>query len=230
MLETNEQLGTMNVLDALDGKWKTVYGLDAQDQASAAVNDIAGHANQAALEQMLHHGVLVPDEKGKVNPDAKLTRGEWTDMLARALQPDYVTYNDYPGTDLFRDVKADSPYQSAIGVLVSQGWLTPDKTQDFQPNAELNRDELAHLLMGVLNYDKLASYYNSTVDLPGIADAASITHKGDAALAIKLGLLPAVNGSFLPQQTVTKADASAVLVRLADLQGKTDTFMNWNSW
>ncbi|WP_179218430.1 YcdB/YcdC domain-containing protein [Saccharibacillus sp. O23] len=230
MLGTNEPLGAFNALDASDGQWKTTYGSDDPGKPSAGASDIAGHAEQSALEAMIDHGILVPDDKGKVDPDAKLTRGEWADMLARALQPNYSAYNDYPGTDLFRDVNADSPYQSAIGALAGQGWLTPDKTADFRPNAELNRDDLAHLLMGVLNYDKLASYYNSTVDLPGIADAAGVTNKGDAALAIKLGLLPAVNGNFLPRQVVTKADASAVLMRLADLQGKTDTFMNWNSW
>lgn len=230
MRAEGDPLNTLNALDASDGKWKTIYGSDAQTDPSAAVTDIAGHADKAALELMLTHGVLVPDDQGKVNPDAKLTRGEWANMLARALQPDYATYGDYSGVDSFRDIGVDSPYRSAIGVLAGQGWLTPDKTADFRPNAELNRDELAHLLMGVLKYDKLASYYNSTVDLPGIADAASVTNKGDAALAIKLGLLPAVNGNFLPQQVVTKADASVVLMRLADLQGKTDTFMNWNSW
>ncbi len=223
-------LNTLNALDASDGKWKTIYGSDAQNDPVAAVTDIAGHASQAALETMLKHGVLVPDEKGKVDPDAKLTRGEWANMLARAIQPDYATYSDYSSVDSFRDIAVDSPYRSAIGVLAGQGWLTSDKATDFRPNAELNRDDLAHLLMGVLKYDKLASYYNSTVDLPGIADAASVTNKGDAALAIKLGLLPAVNGNFLPKQVVTKADAAVVLVRLADLQGKTDTFMNWNSW
>lgn len=225
-----EQLNTLSALDAADGKWKTIYGSDTENEPAKAVTDIAGHADQTALETMLNHGVLVPDNQGKVNPDAKLTRGEWADMLARALQPDYATYGDYSSADSFRDIGADSPYRSAIGVLAAQGWLTPDKAADFRPNAELNRDDLAHLLMGVLNYDKLASYYNSTVDLPGIADAANVTNKGDAALAIKLGLLPAVNGNFLPRQAVTKADAAVVLTRLADLQGKTDTFMNWNSW
>ncbi len=230
MLKTGGQLNSFNVLDASTGTWKTLYGASSSQRPSAAATDISGHEHQAALEEMLDHAVLVADESGKVNPDAQLTRGEWADMLARAMQPDYSAYNAYAGMSLFRDVSADSPYQAAIGFLVSQNWLRPDKSADFLPDTLLTRDETAHVLMGVLNYDKLASYYNSTVDLPGIADAASISHKGDAALAIKLGLLPAVNGSFLPQQTVTKADAAVVLTKLADLQGKTDTFMNWNSW
>ncbi|OWA34288.1 hypothetical protein B9G55_18395 [Saccharibacillus sp. O16] len=230
VLGEKEQLGILEAVDAVDGRWKTIYGSGAEFEPAAAVSDITGHANQAALEEMINHGVLVPDAKGQVNPDAKLTRGEWADMLARALQPDYMTYDSPSGDDLFRDVNDKNPYQAAVSLLVDQGWLTPDKASDFRPNAEMTRDDLGHLLMGVLNYDKLASYYNSTVDLPGIEDAASITNKGDAALAIKLGLLPAVNGSFLPQQAVTKADASVVLKRLADLQGKTDNFMNGNSW
>ncbi|MEJ8306490.1 YcdB/YcdC domain-containing protein [Saccharibacillus sacchari] len=230
MLKTGGQLNSFNVLDASSGAWKTLYRTSLSQRPSAAVTDISGHEHQAELEKMLDHAVLVADESGKVNPDAQLTRGQWADMLARAMQPDYSAYNAYAGMSLFRDVSADSPDQAAIGFLVSQNWLRPDKSADFLPDTLLTRDEMAHILMGVLHYDKLASYYNSTVDLPGIADAAGILHKGDAALAIKLGLLPAVNGSFLPQQTVTKADAAVVLTKLADLQGKTDTFMNWNSW
>ncbi|WP_037283809.1 YcdB/YcdC domain-containing protein [Saccharibacillus sacchari] len=230
MLKTGGQLNGFNVLDASNGTWKNLYGANSLQRPSAATADISGHEHQAALEEMLDHAVLVADESGKVNPDAQLTRGEWADMLARAMQPDYSTYNAYAGMSLFRDVSADSPYQAAIGFLVSQNWLRPDKSADFLPDTLLTRDEMAHVLMGVLNYDKLAFYYNSTVDLPGIADAAGISHKGDAALAIKLGLLPAVDGNFLPQQTVTKADAAVVLTKLTDLQGKTDTFMNWNSW
>lgn len=230
MLKTGGQLNSFNVLDASDGTWKTLYGANSPQRPSAAAADISGHEHQAALEKMLDHAVLVADESGKANPDARLTRGEWADMLARAMQPDYSAYNAYAGMSLFRDVSADSPYQAAIGFLVSQNWLRPDQSADYLPDTLLTRDEMAHVLMGVLHYDKLASYYNSAVDLPGIADAASISHKGDAALAMKLGLLPAVNGSFLPRQTVTKADAAVVLMKLADLQGKTDTFMNWNSW
>ncbi|WP_172199366.1 YcdB/YcdC domain-containing protein [Saccharibacillus qingshengii] len=222
--------GISTILDAADGTWKSLYGANAAQPDSPEASDFAGHANQAALEKMVEHGVLVPDAEGRVNPDTPLTRGEWADMLARAAQPDYPMYNGDYGGDLFRDTNEDSPYRAAIGFLISQGWLTPDRTSDFKPEAGLTRDELAHLLMGVLNYDKLASFYNSTVELPGIADAAAIEHKGDAAIAIKLGLLPAVNGSFLPDRPVTKADAAVVLLKLTELQGKTDTFMNWNSW
>ncbi|GGN98716.1 YcdB/YcdC domain-containing protein [Saccharibacillus kuerlensis] len=230
MLKAGGQLGNFNILDASDGKWKTLYGFGIEQRPSTAASDIAGHKNEAALEKMVDHGVLIPDEAGNINPDARLTRAQWADMLARAMQPDYVSYNSYAGMSLFKDVEADSPDQSAIGFLVSQGWLKPDQSSNFRPEAELTRDELAQLLMGVLKYDKLASYYNSTVELPGIADAESIVNKGDAVLAIKLGLLPPINGSFLPEQVVTKADAAVVLLQLSELQGKTDTFMNWNSW
>ncbi|NGZ74928.1 YcdB/YcdC domain-containing protein [Saccharibacillus alkalitolerans] len=230
MLKSGSQLSVSNVLDASDGSWKTLNGPDASGHPSDAASDIAGHENEAALKEMLDHGVLTLDAAGKANPDARLTRGEWADMLARAMQPDYSVYDAYTGMALFRDVDVDSPYQAALGYLAGQNWVTPNKLSDFKPEAELTRDGLAHLLMGVLNYDKLAGYYNSAVDLPGIADSAAIEHKGDAALAMKLGLLPAVNGSFLPEKAVTRADAAFVLSKLADLQGKTDTFMNWNSW
>ncbi|MDO3408454.1 hypothetical protein QWJ34_01600 [Saccharibacillus sp. CPCC 101409] len=231
MLKTGGFLEAGTVLDANTGKWKTLYGGDIQASPSASAADIEDHAQEAALRELLDHGVLVPDEAGKVNPDTPLTRGEWTVMLARSLQPGFDSYYGYAtGAKLFRDVDTNSPYQDAIAFLSAQGWLKPDQAADFNPESALTRDSLAPLLMQMLKYDKLASYYNSNVDLPGIGDADKIVHKGDAALAIKLGLLPAENGKFLPDRTISRADAALVLTRLAGLQGKTDSFMNWNSW
>ncbi|MNC78385.1 hypothetical protein D3C75_1305840 [compost metagenome] len=62
-------------------------------------------------------------------------------------------------------------------------------------------------------------------DLPNIADASAINNKGAVSLSLKLGLLPSIEGRFMPARKVTVAEASQVLERLAKLQGKTDTFM-----
>lgn len=42
------------------------------------------------------------------------------------------------------------------------------------------------------------------------------------AVAVKLGLLQGENGKFNPADLVTKAEAATVLIKLVELQGKTD--------
>ncbi|WP_339274671.1 YcdB/YcdC domain-containing protein [Paenibacillus sp. FSL W8-0426] len=216
----------MDVLDANTGEWKKQYGSDAST-GKAEASDIEGHAAEASIRNMLQHGVTIPDDQGRVMPDRVITRGEWFTVLARALQPNLDIYHSGDGSNLFADVTPESPYYQAIRVLIDQRWIAgSDPEISLKPDEELTREELAVLLVRILRYEKLAGFYTLPSDLPNIADAGSITNKGAASLSLKLGLLPSIEGRFMPARKVTVAEAAQVLERLAKLQGKTDTFMD----
>lgn len=221
--------GNYEVLDANSGEWTLLYG-NTNSATQAEPTDITGHVAETALHNMTQHGVLIADEQGRVFPDRVITRGDWFNYLARALNPNMDMYYSGDGTDkLYADVTPDSPYYKAVRALIDQRWLAgADPEQKLNPQEEMTREELAVLLVRILRYEKLAGFYTLPSDLPNIADASAITSKGAASLSLKLGLLPSIEGRFMPARKVTVAEASQVLERLAKLQGKTDTFMSGN--
>lgn len=227
--DENSIYGTYEVLDANTGEWKLQYG-ETGAASKTEPTDISGHVAEDALRNMTQHGVLLADEQGRVFPDRVITRGDWFNYLARAINPNMDLYYSGDGDDkLYADVTPDSPYYKAIKVLIDQRWLAgADPEQNLNPQEEMTREELAVLLVRILRYEKLAGFYTLPSDLPNIADASAISSKGAVSLSLKLGLLPSIEGRFMPARKVTVAEASQVLERLAKLQGKTDTFMSGN--
>lgn len=87
----------------------------------------------------------MPDEQGRVFPDRVITRGDWFNYLARALNPNMDMYYNSDSNDrLFADVSPDSPYYKAVKVLMDQRWLEgADPEKRLKPEEELTREELA---------------------------------------------------------------------------------------
>lgn len=220
---------TYEVLDANTGEWKSMYG-SMTGAVQVTSSDITGHAAESPLQNMVQHGVLLADEQGRVFPDRVITKGDWFTYLARAVNPNMDMYYSGNGSgNLYADITPESPYYQAVRTLIDQRWLAgADPETKLNPEEEMTREELAVLLVRILRYEKLAGFYTLPSDLPNLADASAINNKGAVSLSIKLGLLPSIEGRFMPARKVTVAEAAQVLERLAKLQGKTDTFMSGN--
>ncbi|MGC5776094.1 YcdB/YcdC domain-containing protein [Paenibacillus pabuli] len=218
---------TYEVLDANTGEWKSMYG-STSGTVQVTISDIKGHAAESDLQSMVQHGVLVADEQGRVFPDRVITKGDWFTYLAKAVNPNLDVYYSGDGEgNLYADITPESPYYQAVRTLIDQRWLAgADPKSELNPEEEMTREELAVLLVQILRYEKLAGFYTLPSDLPNLADASAVNNKGAVSLSIKLGLLPSIEGRFMPARKVTVAEAAQVLERLAKLQGKTDTFMN----
>lgn len=218
-------------LDATSGKWKVLYGTKQESLVSDIV-DIKGHSAESVLQKMVTHGVLTPNDEGKIEPERTITKGDWYTYLARGLNPGVGNEIYYSGSEddkIFADVDIESPYASIMNLLINLSWIEADPEQKLSPEKQLTRGELAEIIMSVLKYEKLSKFYQQGTDLAAVADASQITNKGAASLTIKLDLLPLIDGRFLPERFVTVSEAAQVLNRLAELQGKLDFFMNSQS-
>lgn len=225
----NSVTASYEVLDANTGEWKFLYGTGSV-AANVEPSDISGHVAEAALRNMTQHAVILADEQGRVFPDRVITKGDWFTYLARAVNPNMDMYYSGNGSgNLYADITPESPYYQAVRTLIDQRWLAgADPETKLNPEEEMTREELAVLLVRILRYEKLAGFYTLPSDLPNLADASAVNNKGAVSLSIKLGLLPSIEGRFMPARKVTVAEAAQVLERLAKLQGKTDTFMSGN--
>ncbi|AHV98651.1 YcdB/YcdC domain-containing protein [Paenibacillus sabinae] len=208
------------VLNALNGKWTAQYDAPGQLKKASDASDIQGNPAEQALSTLVKYNILTPDENGKVYPDSELTSGDWLTWIAKAVTPYYANMNNGAERKPVAGVNPESPYYDAVSYAVQNRWIDADSA--FQPDAKLTREGLAVLLTSIVKYNKISAYFQADPVINQFGDAASISRKGEVAVAVKLGLLQAENGKFNPADTVTKAEAAAVLLKLVELQGKTD--------
>ncbi|MVP00277.1 YcdB/YcdC domain-containing protein [Paenibacillus lutrae] len=212
-----------HVVDASTGKLRAhAFFEKLPPQPSEAV-DLTGHWAEKELSTLVKHGVLIPDENGKLSPDADITYGDWLNMFVRGVNPTREYYKENTGEDvLFADVKKDSPYYYAVNTLIDMKRLKADDQALLGVDTPLLREYLAKILIQQLRYDKLAGLLDSSAAQLASDDAAWVTHKSEAYLAMELGLMEKTDGKFRPRDRVSKAEAAVVFMRLVSIQGKLD--------
>lgn len=83
---------------------------------SASYEDVDGSHNMEAIEILQTVGIMVGNDKGEFNPDAKVTRNEMAVIMTRLLGLDYDRYR---GVNEFNDVPDwAAPY---VGACVAGG-------------------------------------------------------------------------------------------------------------
>lgn len=212
--------GLYQVLDAGNGKWITIYDYTGQQGTQSPATDIKGHSAEQALSELVKYNVITPDTDGKVNPDQEISVGDWFTFIAKASNPYYGNYYNSNERKAVAGVSPEDPYYDVVRYAVERGWIS--KNEGVQTASKLTREQLAVQLTSFLKYNKLSVYLDKDLTVSQFSDSSSISNKGAVALVVKLGLLQDDNGKFNPQQTVTKALAASVIMKLVELQGKTD--------
>lgn len=207
-----EEMSYGYAIDAATGEWRSPGYYRQQEEVGTAAVDTEGHWAEEQLTTLLQYGILKPDEEGRIQPDAVLTKGDWYEMLAQAVDPYYNQYyNDRNQEAIFADVNENNEYYPALNWAVQRQMLAAEPEQSFEPEKPLSRSELAVQLVHFLRYHKLSKYMNDSEE-----------DTGAILIAIKLGLMTTSNNEFNANRVVTRAEASVVLMRLVYLQGKTD--------
>lgn len=212
--------GWYQVLDAVTGKWGVIYQNYGQQGAQISATDIKGHSAEQALSELVKYNVIIPDTDGKVNPDQEISVGDWFTFITKSSNPFYENYYSSNERKAVAGVSPENPYYDVVKYAVERGWI--NKNEAVQPVSKLTREQLAVQLTSFLKYNKLSVYLDKDLTVNQFSDSSSITNKGAVALVVKLGLLQDDNGKFNPQQNVTKAQAASVIMKLVELQGRTD--------
>ncbi|GMK38171.1 hypothetical protein PCCS19_12250 [Paenibacillus sp. CCS19] len=207
-------------LDAQTGHW-----INADDGTNATLerqsaSDIEGHWAQRELELMVAYKALDLKD-GKVNPNAVITRGEMIKMLVLAMNQGtpiyYASDAKAEAAASFNDVSADSGYFAYVETALQQQLIdVGDGT--FNPEGKVDREELAELIVRALGYNPLAEH-NNLFNIT-FSDSDKVEQKGQAAIAVGLGIMTLQNGKFLPERQVTRAEAATAFFRF--LQSKAD--------
>lgn len=139
---------------------------------------------------------------GTFKPNGTITRGEFTKML--------VYSKDYEGIET-NDTHWAAPVREKA---IELGWLEEGEFLDLNKN--ITRLEMASMITRVSGetVEDLETYSNSLTDFSSISDTEL---RQEALTSYGLGIVAGYpDQTFRPEETATRAEASAMLIRLLD--------------
>lgn len=153
------------------------------------------------ISYLVEHEIIKGYPDGTFNPSKTITKAQGATMLVRALKLN-VTNNPDPG---FSDVSKNHSAYKEIAAAVAAGIF--EKGEKFNPNEEMTREAVA---VAIAKAFKLQSSGQlKFTDVP----ATSSAYKAIASLAEHDITTGYVDGTFKPNEKVTRAQFSAFVAR-----------------
>lgn len=194
-----------------------VYAAIATD---ISFNDVASHWAKSYVDLLSHKLIVDGYEDGSFGPERNITRAEFAAIVTRSLGLDTsVTSSTY-----FSDVQSGDWYAGVVNAAVQSGIVDGYEDGTFRPNAQINREELAAMVVRALAYAGKDVQVSSTEQaslLAKFADADSIVWgQAELAAAVKAGIVDGMTDTTIaPRNDATRAQAAAMLNRLLNNAG-----------
>lgn len=201
------------IYDAVSGDWKNLSNGKPIVLHRPEPTDLKNHPAATELGLLYEYDAISLID-GKIMPDRPITRGEMIDMLVIALNqgryyPDWLSSRKAS----YADVASSSRYFASVEAAVNMGIL--DKSSStLKPDEQINRAELADLLVRALGYKKLASY--NSLFSTNLTDVANSKVRGSIAIINALGIMNGSKGQFRPDASVSRADAAVSFYRFLE--------------
>ena len=161
----------------------------------------------AELNRTDHFAFLVGYTGGTFGPERNMTRAEVTTMFARLLTEQIEADKTYSNT--FTDVPKGYWAADYIGYMQQFGIITGYSDGSFRPDAPVTRAEFATIAS---RFEKLTQGGKSFADVPDTYWAARYIN-----FAATRGWVTGYSdGTFKPENTITRAEVAAVTCRLLE--------------
>ncbi|MCR4398853.1 MAG: S-layer homology domain-containing protein [Firmicutes bacterium] len=189
--------------------------------------DTAGHWAEGEITALYAAGVLSGFPEGDFRPEDRVTRAQFVKMLigARRLMAGAGGGGDgggqAPSVGLFSDVASDAWYRPFLDRAVADGIVVPsDYGGVFGAGKAITRREAAMMLVRARGLESAAAEKRGAALPYTDTDSQPDWAKGYLAVALEQGLMMGdPGGSFRPHGPLTRAEACAVICRLAGLGG-----------
>lgn len=166
--------------------------------------DINEHWAEADMQTLYDIGILNGSDN-MANPDNTITRGEFTALLTRMI----FELNGYSGKAYFSDIKKGDVFFENISIAYENGLITGKSDGYFDRNGNITREEMVIIISRVLK-DKTASGNIAFTDIK-----SGYTYLNHLKKVVGLGIINGfADGSFRPYANATRAETSAILIRL----------------
>ncbi|MGI6143620.1 MAG: BslA/BslB family hydrophobin [bacterium] len=182
----------------------------------AQPQDVAGHWAEELILEWLDKGWAKCCEDGSFNPDAEITRGEFIALTNRVFEfTDSATVN-------FSDLAEDHRYGEDIARAVAAGYISGFADGTVRPDKPISRIEAAVILAKIAG---LPSSEDPTIlDRFTDKDGIPAWGRGLAGAVVATGLLQSYeDGSFRPEEHLTRAEAIALLNNAPDVMAEYTT-------
>ena len=161
----------------------------------------------AELNRTDHLAFLSGYANGTFEPDRNMTRAEVTTMFARLLTEKMTADQTYSNT--FSDVAKSHWAANYIGYMQQFGIITGYADGSFRPDASVTRAEFAAIAS---RFERLTEGTKSFSDMPGSHWAAKYIN-----FAATRGWVNGyADGTFRPNNSITRAEVAAVNCRLLE--------------
>ena len=171
-----------------------------------------------------HYAYVIGYPDGSVRPEGQITRAEVAAIFFRLLTDEvrdeyFTTYNS------FTDVERGSWYNNPVSTMASLGIITgyPDGT--FRPDAPITRAEFAAI---AARFDENAVHVTA-----GFSDVDGHWAAKEIGVAYGNGWIKGYpDGTFRPNQNITRAEAMALINRVLNRNPETpdDLLDDMNRW
>ena len=173
-----------------------------------------------SIDRAADLGLMAGVSAGHFAPEDNVTRGQLVTLLYRyaggeeeAVPPEILPFTDVP---------SGAYYAKAVAWAYKNRIVSGVNEVSFRPNSEITRQEMAQMFYGFLRYLGRIDETDDTGSVSAYGDAERIAFWAKKAVGCMTStglLLGNDRGDFLPQDSSTRAQAAAVLIRLVDLVG-----------
>ena len=165
--------------------------------------DTRAHWAKDFIETIYREGIVNGYPDGGFHPDTKMSRGDFTLMIYRAMGSRAVS-----GEAPFADVTSEMYYHDAILWAKENGLLVIRDELNFEPNGDIPREEAFTMLS--------AAFKISTSDYTGLSrfsDSGEISEYAldSVAALITKGIVIGSDGKLNPKSTITRGEMSKIV-------------------
>ncbi len=181
----------------------TVYADWEKDEVDIPIDpetpDVPDNLNGAE-----HFAYIVGYDDGKVHPEADITRAEVATIFFRLLNEE-VRAQYLTRTNSFLDVSSDAWYNTAVSTMANMGILKGYEGY-FRPEDPITRAEFAAIA---------ARFADETGDKSvSFRDISGHWAEPEILKAASLGWVEGYNGSYRPNDSITRAEAMTIINRV----------------
>jgi spore germination protein YaaH len=184
---------------ALIFKFPALPRADYKDNYSLA--DIDSHWAENEITTLTNAGIMRPSEY-KSNPNASITRGEFTALIIRTLN---LTTNI---SGVFKDIPKGHMFEKEINAAYEHGIILGVGENLFAPGRTITREEIMIIISRCTNEKG-----NSSITFSDISN--NYKYKNELKTAIASGIITGFSdNTFRPRQNASRAEAAVMLKRL----------------
>lgn len=201
-------------------------------KAVSTFKDVKGHWAENVIARALELKLITGYEDGTFKPNGQITRSEFASILSRATK---LTAS--AGENPFTDMKGHWA-EAAVTQLTAQGFIKPgDYPNGFKPNSQLTRYEMMKWIANGLIASN-ETFKQAFEDTQNTLIPAPEAIRGEIS-AEKIPYIALVRGTGIAggfedgtiklQNTTTRAEVAAILLRYMDVEGKSaDAYRDLN--